>query len=262
MPKITFSSMDEVPAEFKEIAKAEDGKVTIDVTSTAIVNDFRERNITASKERDDAKAFVAKLQTGLGFDPEKVDEFLTNFEGLKDVAQQVEDGKLVKDTSLKDALEARTAEMRTAHETQMREAATREQNLKSQVGDLSSKFNRSIVDREVMMAANDPKSGIRPDALKAVLNEAYHTFKVDDKGKLVPKDEDGNVRYGADGATPMSIGEWFKGDLLKSAPYVFKSSEGGGAQGGNGSGGYTAEQLSSMSPEAMMDAARGITQNQ
>lgn len=256
MPKITYASMDEVPAEFKEIAKAEDGKVTIDVTPTAVVNDFRDRNIQASKERDDAKGLIAKLQTSLGFDPEKVDEFLTSFEGLKDVAQQVEDGKLVKDTSLKDALDARTKEMRDAHETQMREAQTREQNLKSQVGDLSNKFNRSIVDREVMLFASDPKSGIRPDALKAVLNEAYSTFKVDEKGKLVPKDDDGNVRYGADGATPMSIGEWVKGDLLKSAPYVFKASEGGGAQGGGGAGGYTSEQIGNMSPEQLMDAGR------
>jgi hypothetical protein len=256
MPKITYESMDSVPAEFKDIAKAEDGKVTIDVSPTAKLNEFRERNVALSAERDKAVNFTAKLQTELGFDPEKLDEFLTGFTGLKEVAQQVEDGKLVKDTSLKEALEARTAEMRTAHENAMREAATREQNLKSQNADLTNKFNRSIVDREIMMAASDPKSGVRPDAMKAVLTEAYDTFKVDENGKLVPKDHEGNVRYGADGATPMSIGEWMKGDLLKNAPYVFKSSEGGGAQGGGGQGGYTAEQLSSMSPEQLMDAAR------
>lgn len=259
MPKITYASMEEVPAEFREIAKAEDGKVTIDVSPTAKLNEFRERNVQLSSERDAAVNNFARLQTELGFEPEKLDEFFTQFGELKNVAQQVEDGKLVKDTSLKDALEARTAEMRTAHENAMREAATRENNLKSQVGELTNKFNRSIVDREIMMAATDANSGIRPDALKAVLTEAYETFKVDDNGKLVPKDSQGNIRYGADGATPMTIGEWFKGDLLKSAPYVFKSSEGGGSQGGNGSGGYTQEQIANMSPEQMMDAARGIS---
>lgn len=260
MPKITFSSMEEVPADFKEIAKAEDGKVTIDVVSSASLNEFRDRNIALSKERDSAQSLASRLQTELGFDPEKLDEFLTSYSSLKDVAQQVEDGKLVKDTSLKDALEARTAEMRQQHEAAIREATTRENNLKTQVGDLTGKFNRSIIDREIMMAASDPKSGIRTDAMKAVLAEAYDTFKVGEDGRMIAKDNQGNIRYGADGATPLTIGEWFKGDLLKSAPYVFKASEGGGATGGEGGGTLTPEQISNMSPEQLMDMGRGVSQ--
>lgn len=255
MPKMFFSSMEEVPNDFREMAKTEDGKVVIDVVAKTQLDEFRDRNIAVSRERDDASALVSRLQTELGFTPEDLDTFLTSFGDMKSVAQQVADGKLVKDTSLAEAIEQRTSQMRQQYENDKREASIREGNLTKERDNLRQDVNRSIIDREVMQAASDPKSGIRPDAIKAVLREAYDFYQVVD-GKLVPKDGEGNVIYGTDGVNPMKPLEFFHSKLAADAPFLFKPSEGGGATGGSGMGGMTPAQLADLSPAQKMDLAR------
>lgn len=255
MPKISYEKLEDVPEEFKAEAKAEDGKFVVDVALKSQVDEFRTRNIEVSQERDAFQNLIGRLSTDVEFDPDKIDEFVSSLGDLKAIKQQVDDGKLVKDTSLEEAIATRTKQMKTQHEDALKEVKNQLTNVSTERDTLKGEVNRSIIDREIMTTMSDPKLGIRPDATKAVLREAYDFYTVED-GRLVPKDDKGNIIYGADGTTPMGPKEFFTSRLTEAAPYLFKDSEGGGAGGGNGGGSLTSAQIASMSPEQKMDYQR------
>lgn len=255
MPELLFDAQDAVPEPFRAIAAEKDGKWSINVVPKAELDEFRERNIEISKKNEQFTGLIGRL-TPLGFDPEKVDEFVTGFTEMKDIKQQVADGKLVADTSLAAAVEAKTGEMKSNYETQIGGLKNENTSLKGENEKLKLQLNRSIVDQNVMTAINDPKSGALPEATRNILREAHDTFHIDENGKLIAKDGDGNIIYGGDGATPMTPTEWLK-KLSETSPFFFKGSQGGGAGGGNvNAGGLTAAQIAAMSPEEKMNYGR------
>jgi hypothetical protein len=100
-------------------------------------------------------------------------------------------------------------------------------------------------------------SGANPEALPDILSRASRTFTVTEKGQVVAMDGDA-VLYGADGATPMSPREWL-GKVIEEAPYLSKSSAGGGAAGNRGDekfGGMSADEFNKLSPQRRMEIAR------
>lgn len=256
MPELVYEAQDQVPEAIKAIAVEKDGKWVANVVPKAELDDFRNRNIEISRKSDTLTGLVGRLTTDVGFDPEKVDDFVTSFAELKTIKQQVDDGKLVADSSLNEAVEAKTGEMKRTFEQTIHGLKTENGNFKGQVDTLTSKLNRSIVDREVMMAVNDPKSGALPEATKQILREAYDTFTVGENDTLVPKDPQGNIIYGSDGATPMKPLEWLK-HLEEQSPFFFKSAQGGGGGGGSQqAGGLTPAAIAAMTPEQKMDYGR------
>jgi hypothetical protein len=255
MPELIYEAADQVPEALKSIAVEKDGKFVANVVPKKELDDFRENNLKISRERDNLTSIVGRLTTDVGLDVEKIDDFVSQYSELRDTHQQVADGKLVKDTSLAQAVEAKTGEMKRTFEGQLNGLKTENVALKSDNETLKKNLNRSIVDREVMTAINNPKSGALPEATTHILREAYDVFSVED-GKLVPKDNDGNVVYGSDGATPMKPLEWLT-KLQESSPFFFKQAQGGGAGGGNGgAGSLTPAQLANMSPEEKMNFGR------
>jgi hypothetical protein len=222
----------------------------------AELDDFRNRNVELSRERDAATGIFGRL-TPLGFDPAKVDEFVTGYSELRDIKQQVDDGKLVADTSLAEAIEAKTGEMKKGYETQIGGLQNEVATYKGENEKLTNRLNRSIIDQQVMQAINDPKSGALPEATRQILREAHDTFQIGENEALIPMDNNGHVIYGGDGATPMTPVEWLK-KLAETSPFFFKGSQGGGAGGGQGpgSGPLTAAQIAAMSPEERMTYGR------
>lgn len=87
-----------------------------------------------------------------------------------------------------------------------------------------------IIDSNVKSAA--VTAGILPTAVDDVVLRAKATFRVQE-GRAVALDASGNIRYGIDGQTPLSIDAWMK-DLKTSAPHLFTGSQGGGGMGGKG----------------------------
>lgn len=256
MVDLVYETQDAVPEAIRPIAAEKDGKWVASVVPKSELDDFRSRNIEVSKDRDTKTSLLGRLQTDIAFDPEKVDDFVTEIGELRDIRQQVEDGKLVKDTSLAQALETKTAEMRRGFEAQVNGLATENKTFKSENDKLKGALNRSIIDREVMLAVTDPKSGALPEATRHIMREAYDLYSIDDDGKLLPKDKDGNIVYGQDGATPMQPSEWLH-KLQETSPFFFKGANGGGAGGGTGGGGpLTPAQIASMTPEEKMNYGR------
>lgn len=256
MPELLYDTREAVPEPFRAAASEKDGKFAINVVPKAELDDFRNRNIQVSTERDKFQGVIARLQTDAGLDPEKLDDFVGDLSTLREIKQKVDDGKLVADTSLTQAVEAKTGQMKQAYEGQINGLKTENTNLKGENETLKRDLNRSIVDREVMQAINDPKSGALPEATRQILREAYEIFTVDENKQLVAKDSQGNVIYGTDGASPIKPIEWLK-KLEEQTPFFFKSSQGGGAGGGSkGTGPLTQAQIDAMSPEEQMNYGR------
>lgn len=256
MTEMTFDNRDAAPEGLREFGTEKDGKFVVAVAPKVKLDEFRTNNLNLSKERDSLQTIVGRFRTDAGFDPEKMDEFFTQLGELKTTAQLVADGKLVKDTSLDEAVSKRTNSMRSEFENQINALKTANQNFESENKTLKQEVANGVIDRAVTAAATDEKSGVRSDALNAVIREAREFFRVED-GKLVARDKDNQIVYGADGATPITPMEWLKTKLISTAPYLYRESQGGGAGGsGGGSGTLTAAQLQAMSPEQKMEYAR------
>lgn len=256
MPELIYEKAEDVPAAIKSLAVEKDGKFVANVVAKSELDDFRNRNIAVSTERDNLQSIIGRLTTDLSLDPEKLDDFVTSQKEALETQQAVTDGKLVKDTSLAAAVEAKTSQMKQNYEAQINGLNTKVNDLTKTNGELKSGLNRSIVDRAVMEAINDPKSGANPAATRHILRDAYETFSVDENGKLTAKDADGNIKYGSDGATILQPAEWLASQK-EAMPFFFGDSQGGGAGGSGGSGGtLTPAQLSAMSPEEKMNYGR------
>lgn len=255
MPVMQFDTLDVVPEALRAHAVEKDGKYHLDVVPAMKLEEFRQNNTTLLGERDNLKNVIARLQTEAGVAPDKLDDWLSQFKELKTIKQQVDDGKLVKDSSLEDALAQRTTEMqRKFQEDQQRlEAALSEKD--KVILQKTRELNNSFLSQVVTEACNEKTSGVRRDAVRAVVKEAQDFFQVED-GKLVAKEGD-KVIYSADGVTPMTPLEWIKTRLVKISPYLFENSQGGGSQGGGvGGTGFTQEQLAKMDPQTKMQLGR------
>jgi regulator of replication initiation timing len=256
MPELIFDTQDAVPEPIRNIAVEKDGKWSANVVPKTELDEFRNRNVELSRERDKATSIFGRL-TPLGFDPEKLDDFVTGYEDMRATKQLVDDGKLVADSSLAEAVEAKTGEMKKGFEGQIGGLQNENGALKGENEKLKDRLNRSIIDQQVMTAINDPKIGALPEATKQILREAHDVFAVGENEALIAKDAHGNVIYGTDGATPITPAEWLK-KLAEVSPFFFKSSQGGGAGGGQGptGGPLSAAQIAAMSPEEKMNYGR------
>lgn len=255
MPEIMYDTQEAVPEAFRAAAVAKDGKFSINVVEQVKLDEFRDNNINLSRERDNLNSVIGRLKTDAGFDPEAIDAFITDYADLKSIKSQVDDGKLIKDTSLNEAVAQRTNEMRAAHEQQVTALTNSVKALQTENSGLKTEVQNNIIDREITAAAGNERSGLRPDAIRAVIREAREFFQVID-GKLVAKDASGAIVYGSDGTAPMTPLEWIKTRLSESAPYLFKESTGGGSQGGSGVNGMTQEQLNALPVTERMRLAR------
>jgi hypothetical protein len=233
MPNLTFDTLELVPEGLKEHAKSTDGKFVVDVVPQSKLAEFRENNITVSRQRDDALGVLSKLKPVIGDD---VDLFLTSFGEMKTTAQQVKDGKLKATDAIETEVQNRVSAMKTGYDTQIQTLSLETATSKSEAAQAKAELNRSIVERAVTDAVVNEASGANPGALSDILTRAYSVFKTTPEGKLIAKEGEAII-YGADGATPMTPLEWMA-KLRVQAPYLFKSSNGGGATGntGNGSG--------------------------
>lgn len=262
MPELFYDSLADVPEPFKEFAKdAVDekgnklGKLSINVVPNSKLQEFRENNERLSKERDQLKQVVDKYGHVIG---EDFDAFQNHLEELKKTKKRVDDGELVANSSLEEALAKRTQEMKADLEGKNQALIKDRDDWKrrAEIGD--QKFKQTVIERSVTDAILDKEVGALANARPDILNRAMSVFKVDDKGQIRAFDNDGNVIYGPDGATPMTPKDWLV-KLKESAPYFFETSRGAGA-GGSGipaiNGRLSADQIAKMSQEEYNEARK------
>ncbi len=256
MAEIQYESVDSVPEPFRDVAVEKDGKFVIDVVSKSDLNQFRENNIKLSQERDVVSSQLAGLYTDLGMDPEKREEWVGGYKDLRKIKQQVDDGKLVADTTLDEAISTRTAEMQRQHQQQVDAQRKAIAEREVEIDKLKTDRIKANIDRDISAAIHNEKSGALNTAATQILREAYDVFRPMDGGRLVPFDSEGKIMYGADGSTPMTPLEWLT-KLREQYPFFFKGSTGGGAAGGQERGGrITPAEFAAMSPQEKMNRAR------
>lgn len=186
------------------------------VVDKSKLDEFRNNNVKLLKDLEKFK----------DVDPVKYQELLA-------LAKKADEKKLIDAGEIDKVVEQRVGEMKSTYENQLKTLT--EQNSVAQ-----RQLESLLIDNAVRDAA--VKSGVQPTAVDDVLLRAKATFKIKD-GNAVPVDAQGNVVYGKDGTSPMSVVDWTTG-LKKQAPHLFQGSQGGGAQG-SGKGNVDTSKLSS-----------------
>lgn len=247
MPDIIFENEEKVPEGLREYAKKiDDGTFVVKVAPAVKLDEFRNKNIELSKERD---VLVNSVKDARGVLGEDIEAFKAELTELRATAQKVKDGKLKENGDVEAEISRRVESMKKNFETQLSEKAKEAAEYANKVKVIDSKWRQTLIDRYVTDAVLNEKSGADPRALNDILKHAYTVFKVKEDESIVPMDGEA-VIYGSDGATAMTPVEWLA-KLREKAPYFFKNSNGGGASGGQGSVkdkyfGYTKEEFDKL----------------
>ncbi|MBT8411470.1 MAG: hypothetical protein KJP02_06720 [Octadecabacter sp.] len=258
MPDIEFDSIESIPEGLRghETKDEASGKFVVKVAPNAKLVEFRDNNISLSKERDELKNSVSRFSSIVGENPDDFAEELTR---LRNVAQQVEDGKLKGNEAVEAEVQKRVKAMEDSYKSQLTELGGKVQTLDQARNEALGKFKHSVLNQQVTNAVLTEDSGANPAALPDILARASRIFTVNERDQLVAMDGDA-VIYGADGATPMTPKEWLS-KVIEEAPYLAKSSAGGGAAGNRGNerfGGMAEADFLALDPQKRMEIARSI----
>lgn len=206
-----INKIEDVAEAFRPLyVKAENGTYVLEVDGAVPkerLDEFRQKNIDLMKEAEKYK----------DLNPEKYQELL-------ELQRKREEKELLEKGEVDTVVNNRVAAMKTEMQSVIDQLNNSNKAMNGQLETL-------MIDNTVRTFAT--KNGVRPEAVDDVLLRAKTTFSIKE-GKVVSVDDKGQVRYGKDGTTPLSIDEWSK-DLKTGAPHLFMSSSGGGA--GNGLGG-------------------------
>lgn len=231
--KARIQSLDEVDSKFHDLyTKISDGEYVLDVEDgdfKSRLSEFRNTNITLSKQLEDAKkqaAVAAELQEKLkqfeGIDPEKARE-------LQQQIRDIEEKKLIDSGQIEELFGKRTERMKADYEGKI---SAMQKQLKELTGErdgfrqnLESVVIDSGLQTEVLKVAAP-----RPGAMEDILARGRRVWKLGENSQPVPIDTDGKVMYGKDGQTTLSMQEWAQG-LMQTAGYLFEPSSGGGGFG-------------------------------
>ena len=209
--KFTVAKLDEVPETVRSMYKQEGTAYVLDVEGVVPkerIDEFRNNNIQLQQQLEKLKHI----------DPTKYAELIA-------LDTQVKEGELIKAGKLEEVVNLRVGEMKRTYETE-------KVTLSTQLSTANSQLALLLIDNTVKNAAI--KNGVVDTALDDLVLRARSTYTLD-KGQPVPKNEKGEVIYGKDGTTPMSIDDWMTG-LKKTAPHLFRGSSGSGANGGRNNG--------------------------
>lgn len=217
--KYEIETLDAVPEALREhYTEGEDKKYRLAVEGVVPktkVDEFRQNNIKLLQERDtyqeQAKTLAEKYKDV------DLDEYVRLKTGK---------GKGKGDDDVEAIVEERIKAYRTKHETELG-------TVKGQLEAKEAKLSTLLIDNALQSAAI--AAGVAETAVDDVVRRGREMFRLKDDS-VIPM-ANGQVVYGEDGLTPLSVKEWI-GGLAASAPHLFKQSQGGGANN-NGGGGST-----------------------
>jgi hypothetical protein len=190
-------------------SKADDGKFYLGVegmVSSTRLDEFRTNNI----------ALKQQLEKFEGIDPVKYRE-------MTEKDRKIAEKKLIDAGEIDKVVEQRVAAMKAEHEAAIK-AVTTERDA------ASTKLSSVLIDSAVKSAAI--AIGVVPTAVDDVVLRAKATFQMKN-GEAVPVDAKGNIIYGKDGTSPLSVDEWVK-NLKQTAGHLFQGFQGAGAPGSKG----------------------------
>lgn len=251
----TLDGVNEALAEFY-VQDQGSGKFVLQVQGVVPkerLDEFRNNNNALMKERDTVKLQLEELQQAYGVSPEEVAD-------LKKLAESMKDKKLFDDEGIESLVEKRISSLKAEKDAEIRAREKKLQELAADREHWAHKYQRTVIDRELTDAAI--KAGVKPSALTDVILRGQGMWNLNDDGKIVAKDQHGDLVYGADGVSLMAPEEWMSVKLREAAPHFFEPSGGGGGVGGGGPGGSRATNVRAKSDlKTPADKAAFITKH-
>jgi hypothetical protein len=236
--QFNVSDIDSVPEEHRALySEVESGGFQLQVegaTSKEKLNEFRQNNVKLMKDLEGFKKF------------DGVD--LDEYEALKEESQNIKDKKLLDSGKVDELVENRVSSMKGEYDKQI-------DDLTGKNNSLHGRLEGLIIDGAAKDAA--VAAGVAASAIEDVMYRVRNTFTLSED-KAIPSDRDGNVMYGVDGVTPLSIADWVK-DLSKTAPHLFAKSSGSNTPdetSGGGANSITRAEFDAMGAVARMAFAK------
>ena len=233
--KAIISALSEVDEALHPLYKQVGDEFVLDVDDgayTTRINEFRENNIALSQTAAGAKkdaAEVARLREQAkmfeGIDPAKAREAM-------EALTKVQEKQLIDAGQIDELLAQRTERMRSDYEGKITALTESSTGLRSDADKMRALLSSEVIDNR-LQAAIAGTAPVRKGAMRDALGRGRDVWKLDDTGQPTPIGTDGNVLYGKDGASPITMDEWAQG-LLKETPYLFEPSAGGGGAGSSG----------------------------
>tara|TARA_Y100001963_G_scaffold160024_1_gene267142 strand:+ start:1039 stop:1836 length:798 start_codon:yes stop_codon:yes gene_type:complete len=216
--KAIIENKEEIPEGVESFYEEKDGKFHLSVegfTEKSRLDEFRESNINLKKQMEEIQS---KLSQHEGIDPVQAREALEKVKGL-------ENKELLEKGQFDEILKNKEVEYGGKIEQLTKHAQDQEKVAKTYKDELETYRITSAIQTAVNEVGNPQSS-----AIADILARAKNSWQIDDKGILFCVDGTGKARYSEKGDQYLSPQEWAK-ELVQSAPHLFVSSVGGGANG-------------------------------
>ncbi|MCT9382822.1 hypothetical protein KTI22_01035 [Acinetobacter baumannii] len=207
-----------MPDEIKVDLENPEIKAAIQVAVDEAVKGLKDKNAELIKDKKELKDELGSLKSkvdGLDLDAIKV---------LLDKSNQDEESKLIAEGKIEEVIQKRTEKMREEHEKVLKAEKDRADKAES----YANKFRQSVIQGQIVQAAVE--MGALSEATADIAFLAQSQFSLDENGKAVAIDANGEVVIGKDGSNPVTPKEWVEG-LRENKPYFWPKANGSGSPG-------------------------------
>ncbi len=226
MLKFTYESQDDIPTGFEALYAEVNGKWILQtskiegISSNAKLKEFRDNNLTLTDANADLKTRLAV------FDDVDIDDH----NALVARRQELEDGELIKNKDIEGLVTERTKRMSEDHAKEKKRFEIAIEAEKTKNGELTTNLASVKIDNALSSEASK-LDGLNPAMQDIVVMLGKKMFKMNDKNEPEAK-ENGEVVYGKDGLTPITITEWV-GGIPDNRPELMLESDGMESNGGS-----------------------------
>lgn len=207
-----------MPDEIKVDLENPEIKAAIQAAVDEAVKGLKDKNAELIKDKKELKDELGSLKSkvdGLDLDAIKV---------LLDKSNQDEETKLIAEGKIEEVIQKRTEKMREEHEKLLKAEKDRADKAET----YANKFRQSVIQGQIVQAAVE--MGALSEATADIAFLAQSQFSLDENGKAVAIDANGEVVIGKDGSNPVTPKEWVEG-LRENKPYFWPKANGSGSPG-------------------------------
>jgi hypothetical protein len=188
------------------------------------VDEFRTNNVKLMREKGELESQLAKFK---GVDIEE-------YSNLKKKMQELEDKQLIDEGQFDELFVQRTQRMQDDYKTQIGTLSESVENHKKELKLKNNQLSDILIGNGVRDAMT--KLGVfTPAAFEISIYKAKERFTLDDEGKIVARDADGNKLFSKDGTTSYGFSD-FAEELFRShkdEPWYVQPSTGSDSNGGS-----------------------------
>jgi len=239
--KATVKNLDEVDAKYRELYTKVGDEFVLDTDDGEYktrISEFRNNNISLTREKEELAAKIGdvdmlheQLKAFEGIDPEVARTAMTQYEAMRE-KKLIDAGNL--DAVVEERINKRLEALNKDHKAQVAalEAALNENKTSAET--FKNRLSEVVIDSSLQSAVVGV-APVRKGAMMDVLARGRQVYKLGDDGKPVPRDPTtGDIMFGKDGKSPLSMEEWGQ-SLLQEASYLFEPNSGGGGLGNDDS---------------------------